>query len=332
MAEVRLGSGSQIEKSLDVAISETENVVESVMKSWVREVEAQAQALLEEQESLVASTQVPEQGEIEALWEEAVARDILPQLSSDYEAGATSAVQAEGLLGDRLIDEARTVYLATAGDRLVRGLEPPLPDNAWEILREAIDQEIRLGSSIPEISRRIAAEMSWDVDTIFWERRKNQIAGMIDEILDPISLNPRDPARVAARLNDPVVRLLQEQNAYVTARLELEQSWWKTRADLIARTESHGAHEAGSRDAMARVGVEMREWLTASDDRVRASHVAADGQRVAIDEPFRVGASLLMYPGDPMGSARETANCRCVAVGADPGDLVLFPETGEEAI
>ncbi len=56
-----------------------------------------------------------------------------------------------------------------------------------------------------------------------------------------------------------------------------------------------------------------KQWADIGDGRERATHAAANGQRVGIDEPFTVGGFSLKYPGDsslgaPIG---ETANCRC---------------------
>jgi uncharacterized protein with gpF-like domain len=89
----------------------------------------------------------------------------------------------------------------------------------------------------------------------------------------------------------------------------------KSRAAVIARTETHGAANFGANEAAQETGVAYRrEWLAGSDARTRKSHQRADGQRVAKDKPFTVGGARLMYPGDPSGPADETINCRC-AIG-----------------
>ncbi|MGD8327284.1 MAG: lysozyme [Sphingomonadales bacterium] len=54
-----------------------------------------------------------------------------------------------------------------------------------------------------------------------------------------------------------------------------------------------------------------KEWKTVGGPRVRASHMNANGQKVLIDENFRVGGEELFLPSDPNASFVETANCRC---------------------
>ena len=84
------------------------------------------------------------------------------------------------------------------------------------------------------------------------------------------------------------------------------------RANLIARTETHGAANYGAQEAARQTGlVTKREWISAEDGRTRPDHDAANGQIVGMDEPFRVGGARLMYPGDPDGPADQVINCRC---------------------
>jgi len=89
----------------------------------------------------------------------------------------------------------------------------------------------------------------------------------------------------------------------------------KLRGALIARTETHGAANHGA-DASAReTGLQLKkEWIAAEDERTRDQHRDVDGDIVGMDDTFTVGGENLRYPGDPMGSAENTINCRC-AVG-----------------
>jgi hypothetical protein len=60
----------------------------------------------------------------------------------------------------------------------------------------------------------------------------------------------------------------------------------------------------------------FREWQSREDEFVRFTHDVANGQVVeGTTEPFKVGNSLLMYPGDTSLGADidEIAGCRCFA-------------------
>jgi len=70
-------------------------------------------------------------------------------------------------------------------------------------------------------------------------------------------------------------------------------------------------------DQLAREGFTAKRWVSHHDELVRDSHLAADGQTVAISATFSVGTNALMYPADPSGQPGEVINCRCVMVGVD---------------
>ena len=58
-------------------------------------------------------------------------------------------------------------------------------------------------------------------------------------------------------------------------------------------------------------GMTHKIWQTAGGTKVRASHRAANTQKVTIDEMFTVGEARLFLPSDPSAPLNETANCRC---------------------
>ena len=85
----------------------------------------------------------------------------------------------------------------------------------------------------------------------------------------------------------------------------------KSRAMLIARTESASSVNFGSFQTYKVYGVQQKEWISVPDDRRRDAHGLADGQTVGIDEKFSVDGEMLDFPGDPMASAENVCNCRC---------------------
>lgn len=90
------------------------------------------------------------------------------------------------------------------------------------------------------------------------------------------------------------------------------------RANTIARTEVISSSNLGSDAAARSYGIPLRKgWLAVIDGRERETHAeASDTEVVSLDEPFKVGDSLLMFPGDTSLGAepKETINCRCTQI------------------
>ncbi len=86
------------------------------------------------------------------------------------------------------------------------------------------------------------------------------------------------------------------------------------RAKTVAMTETSAIYGIARDSGMRQAGVRYRKWLSSGLPTMRQAHAAANGQTVAIDEPFLVGGEHLMFPGDPKGHASNVINCHCVAV------------------
>lgn len=59
--------------------------------------------------------------------------------------------------------------------------------------------------------------------------------------------------------------------------------------------------------------ISFKTWRDQRDNRVRDTHTIVNGTRIRLSQPFRVGSSLLLFPGDSSLNAqvKEVANCRC---------------------
>lgn len=112
----------------------------------------------------------------------------------------------------------------------------------------------------------------------------------------------------AAKIGATMRRELQAGGLVPDIRKALEEdpTFDRTRAQLVARTETTASWNGAQRDSMAAYQRDnpsakvYKTWLSAGDARVRDEHEALDGTRLLIDELFANG---LKQPGEP--------NCRC---------------------
>lgn len=211
--------------------------------------------------------------------------------------------------------DALQFYMANVTDRLVEGLIPPLPEDAFNKIRSTISTGATEGWTTKQVAGRIAAELSWETDGPYWRGELGRYNSSIDKILDPIG-PPGNPMRENARLNDPRVRNLQAQRANAVRHLDAEKSYWRIRAERIARTESTAAYNFGTSVALTQEGVECQEWVATRDARTRPEHARADGQVVRVGSPFTVGGFLMRQPGDFNAPPELTVHCRCTIIGS----------------
>lgn len=91
----------------------------------------------------------------------------------------------------------------------------------------------------------------------------------------------------------------------------------KSRAIMIARTETHNAASFGSlQAAKASEVVKKKSWVAAADERTRTTHIEADAQYVdgiGMEDFFSIGADRMLHPGGGSDPG-ENIQCRCVLV------------------
>lgn len=68
------------------------------------------------------------------------------------------------------------------------------------------------------------------------------------------------------------------------------------------------------------------EWVTMNDDDVRETHQDVEGQQRPPGEPFDVGGTEMLYPGQPVEDVALWINCRCSLAPALP-DASFHVET-----
>lgn len=178
-------------------------------------------------------------------------------------------------------------------------------------LRLTVDEEAKLAKSIGRFAERNAAKAGAAISRTNEKvmRRSHVIA-----------------SQEAAKLKRKGV-VMPKRNVHAIATAHAEANF-TARVPQMAELHVGTAMEHGKVDATEvalgpNVIQARKRWDSKGDDKVRDSHLAADSQEVRVSEPFRVGSSLLMYPGDASLGApiEERANCRCRAF--------FFPEQVE---
>lgn len=307
-------SHTEVEEALDHAEAVLERAVSLAVRDFLRDTTDLAVAALTEN-SLVAAAAPGgfELGVLYGYWTTAVDKRVLTAIDTIWRAGYRVWDTDGKVLSSSL--DALATYTAAVSDRLVRGLTPPLPDDAFNTVRQVITRSAATGWSTKQTAARIGKELAWETDGPYWRQQLSGVNGQIDRILDPLG-QPGTAAREAARMNDPTVRALQADRTDIIKQLDREASHWNTRATLIARTESTGAYNYGALNSLQDEGVTYKEWLATSDARTRFTHRVADGQTVKINEPFIVGGYEMQHPGSPSAPPAEVCNCRCTVVSA----------------
>lgn len=91
------------------------------------------------------------------------------------------------------------------------------------------------------------------------------------------------------------------------------------RREMIARTESIRAANAGATGTAGRLGATRKLWIATFDGRTRDDHLQAhydynEGGTygpIPLTDSFVVGGVQMQFPGDPQGTPEQFINCRC---------------------
>jgi hypothetical protein len=141
------------------------------------------------------------------------------------------------------------------------------------------------------------------------------LTDQVKSIVDPMERLVREAAK---RQSQKVIDAITELDAKGASAAEIQSKirrmtgargpWRKTLARYLTTAVIEGARAQVYGKAG---GMLTKTWNTVGDEKVRHTHVAADGQERAMGSQFKVGVGWLAYPGDPAGPIGETINCRC---------------------
>lgn len=221
-------------------------------------------------------------------------------------------------------------WLVETARAVLRGDGRPNPDAVWARVpawREAVDLVIR-GEIFKAVGlafrKLLGSAYAWDQRQFvvsYLAEVRNRLVRVPEEVFDVIAHEVATGVNLGEgipKLRDRIDTVLSTTG---TAR-------WSNRATVIARTETMGALNAGRHEAFRALAEEEpdlefeRIWLATDDSRTRHTHEEADGQRVPLGAPFRVGGFELRFPGDPLGPPQEVIQCRCVSLLVEQGETV----------
>lgn len=223
------------------------------------------------------------------------------------------------------------------GSRLVAEISEATRDG----VREYIEQGLRAGRGTNTVARDIVGRVNRTTG-----KREGGIVGLTRKQADYAvnaraeleSLDPTYFQRAARdrRFDRMVRKAIKEGKPLAKADVDrIVQRYTDglkiRRGDVIARTETHSALNAGRYEAMRQTaegaGMDVSQmtvkWQAARDNRTRDSHAALRGKTVAYGEPFTspLTGAKMKFPGDRSlgASASETIHCRCT-LSVDWGD------------
>jgi len=222
-------------------------------------------------------------------------------------------------------------WLVQLARRVLRGDGRPDMDAVWAMAplwRDAVDAILR-GEILRAVglafTRLLGPDYRWTARpfvTAYLAEVRNRLVQVPDEVYDLVA------GQVATGVNlGESLPKLRDRIDSVLSTTGSER--WPNRATVIARTESIGALNAGRFDAFRVLAEDSEDplemmWLATDDDRTRATHETAEGQRVPVRTPFVVGGFQLRFPGDPMGPPQEVIQCRCVPLLVAEGETVAL--------
>jgi len=229
---------------------------------------------------------------------------------------------------------------------LLRGIEryiAAFDDRATAALRAGLEQSFRFGGAyVVDPLDAIGVGVGFFEPTpammnVIVEASADLVTGISEPLLRFVNLQVR---QVALQQIAPIdaMRNISNNIGFVSMRPGRETvKGIAYNAERIIRTETGRAFNLASHSqqlAVAeRVPGMLKRWVASGDARTRETHLAAHmrylGNPIPVSEPFHVGGSLLMYPGDPNGAPSEIINCllpdnKVAAPGLEAASRVLY--------
>ena len=207
----------------------------------------------------------------------------------------------------RILDKFDELY---PEEKAIKDVKPNTEDFIFDVILENGKLKGSIGNRFRIIIRAAALTASQDLEAAIDFELNNPRVGDFLQTKDILISGINDSTK--EQIRQRVINAVNEGWSPQQLRDEITNLFddiSQGRAMTIARTETAGAYNFGTKEAWRQSGVVSgNEWITARDERVRPTHQALDKEVRGLDEPFSNG---LMYPGQPGGAAEEVINCRC---------------------
>lgn len=153
-----------------------------------------------------------------------------------------------------------------------------------------------------------------DDDLVRQLLRDSEVPSKVHSAISSIVIEGREAGMSAAQIKREVRELVAPPKpGHARAGNEAYDSW-RNAVLRIARQAATDRYNTGALAELMRYGYTHKMWVSRRDQKVRESHVHADGQVRPVLATFEVGGFALAYPSDPTGPPHETLGCRCVVV------------------
>lgn len=154
-----------------------------------------------------------------------------------------------------------------------------------------------------------------NIDTQLLKSLADYRADLIKNVTTDIHQKITEILRRRVITGDSISSVIKEVGSVLT-----DKGAFKTvakRAETIVRYEynriSSLANQTAMEDDLKYVPDLRKQWI-ATMMNTRQAHAEASGQIVHVTEQFIVSGERLMYPCDPIGSASNVVNCRCMSI------------------
>ena len=184
------------------------------------------------------------------------------------------------------------------------------------IVKHKLEEYNRAGKSAARVVKRQQSMALKNIKNISFTHTPENLFGTLKYSEDKLRTNTFNASentlnRIDSNINQILTNGyregvgINEVSRQISERFDQLKTWESTR---IARTEIHNAQNMGIMNTYEELGVEYTQWIAASDDRTRESHLEIDREIIPFGGVYSNG---LAYPGDTSGDISEWINCRC---------------------